>query len=124
MGIKAWNPSNLRVPVASALAVLVTAAAIAAVPASAREARAHAAGGSTCHLTRHDWTSYGYSYFEWLWVDRTSCGTGYYVAHRHGHVRGWGCSRKITAKSRFQYAATETCTSSGRIVQWKYSQNT
>jgi hypothetical protein len=123
MGNKAWNPARLRVALASALAVLATGAA-AAVPASAQRATAHSAGGTTCHLTRHDWTSYGYSYFQWLWVNRTSCGVGYYVAHHHGHVRGWGCSRKITARSSFQYDATETCNGGGRIVQWKYTQNT
>lgn len=109
-----------------AVAALATGmASLALVPAaSAHRGAAHAASGSACKLSRKDWTSFGYSYFESLWVNRTTCTTGRAVAKAHGRVPGWRCSRKITARASFQYDATETCTSGGRTVQWKYTQNT
>src|SRR5579864_6400187 len=108
----------------SAAALSTAMAGLALVPAAyAHRAMAHAANGTTCKLSRKDWTSFGYSYFESLWVNRTSCTTGRAVAQAHGRVRGWRCSRKITAQATFQYDATETCTSAGRTVQWKYTQN-
>lgn len=98
--------------------------AVCAAPASSHPARAGMASGTTCRLTHKDWTSFGYSYFQWLWVNHTTCTTGRYVAKYHGHVSGWRCTRKVTDKSSFQYDATETCMSGGRTVQWKYTQNT
>jgi hypothetical protein len=115
MNIKRW---------ATAAGCLAVIGALGALPAASQAVVSHAASGTTCKLSRKDWTSFGYSYFEWLWVNRTSCTTGRYVAKKHGHVSGWRCQRKITDKSSFQYDATETCTSSGRTVQWKYTQNT
>jgi hypothetical protein len=109
---------------ASAAGCLAVTGAVGAVPASSQPLRGHVAGGTTCKLSKKDWTSFGYSYFEWLWVNRTSCTTGRYVAKHHGRVSGWHCTRKITDRARFQYDATETCTGSGRTVQWKYTQNT
>ena len=116
--------ANVRRLITTATGVLALGATLAlAVPASSQAARAHASS-TTCHLTHKDWRSFGYSYFEWLWVNHTTCSTGRYVAKHHGHVRGWRCTRKITAKASFQYDATETCKSGRRIVQWKYTQNT
>lgn len=112
-----------RMRLATVAACAVAAAGAAAVPASGHTIGAHAASGATCHLTKKDWTSFGYSYFEWLWVNHTTCTTGRYVAKHHGRVSGWHCSRKITAQSSFQYDATETCRSGARSVQWKYTQN-
>ena len=109
----------VRLALAIALASLVFTAA-----ASSHQRTARAASGTTCKLSKKDWTSFGYSYFEWLWVDRTSCSTGRAVAKKHGHVPGWRCSSKTTAKSAFQYDATETCKGGSRIVEWKYTQNT
>jgi hypothetical protein len=107
-----------------ATAVLSTAVGgLALVPAAAAHRIAAHAASTNCRLSRHDWTSFGYSYFESLSVSRTSCTTGRAVAKAHGRVRGWRCSRKITAQASFQYDATETCTSGGRTVQWKYTQN-
>jgi hypothetical protein len=104
-------------------AVLAVGAALAlAAPASSHQYRAHAA--STCPLSRKDWTSFGYSYMEKLWVYSTSCSTGRYVAKKHGNVRGWRCSQKILDKSRFQYDAKKTCTSGRQKVVWQYTQNT
>ncbi len=110
-----------RAVVAGAVGPMVLLAM--AWPASAQRPLSHSAAGAVCKLSRKDWTSFGYSYFEWLWVNRTSCATGRSVAHAHGHLRGWRCSRKITAQASFQYDATETCTSGARAVQWKYTQN-
>ena len=112
-----------RVTGITAAALVAAAAAFGAAPASSHQAAARIASGTTCHLTHQDWTSFGYSYFEWLWVNHTTCTTGRYVAKHHGHVSGWSCTRKITAQSSFQYDATETCRSGGRTVQWKYTQN-
>lgn len=66
---------------------------------------------------------YGYSYLTSLTVNNTRCSTGYYVAHHHGYVSGWRCSRKTTASSPDQYDAQVTCKSGRRKVFWTFTQN-
>src|SRR5436190_21571250 len=39
----------------------------------------------------------GYTYLTGLWVQRTSCRTGKYLAKHHGRgVRGWRCCKRRT----------------------------
>lgn len=87
---------------------------------SARTPVAHAAGACRVGTGR----GYGYTYLTYLWVYKTKCSTGRYVAGHHGHVRGWGCGRKILDRSPVQYDARVTCKSGSRQVQWTYTQNT
>ena len=78
--------------------VLALAAVSAASSASANGPVAHAAGKCGIGNGR----GYNYSYLTFLWVFKTSCGTGKSVAKAHGHVRGWHCSKKILDKSPVQ----------------------
>lgn len=109
-------------PFRSAVSLLFVVLALAALPAasSARGPLAHAAGKCGVGSGR----GYGYSYLTFLWVYKTSCSTGKSVAKAHGHVRGWGCSKKILDKSPVQYDAKVTCKDGTREVQWEYTQNT
>lgn len=88
--------------------------------ASARSPIAHAAGKCGVGSGR----GYGYSYLTYLWVYRTSCANGSYLAKKHGRVSGWRCSKKILDRSPVQYDAKVTCNSGGRQVQWTFTQNT
>ena len=113
----------LRTLTAAAAVIATVGAALAfAGPATSHPVAAHAA--STCPLSKKDWTSFGYSYMEKLWVYGTSCSTGRYVAKKHGHVKGWRCSTQKLDSSPVQYNAKETCTSSRQKVVWQYTQNT
>jgi hypothetical protein len=105
-----------------AVAAAAAAALVFSAPASSHQPRARAS--STCPLSRKDWTSFGYSYMEKLWVYGASCGTGRYVAKKHGHVKGWRCSQQTLDKSPVQYNAKDTCTSGRQKVVWQYTQNT
>ena len=67
---------------------------------------------------------YGYSYLTSLTVRGTNCATGRGVVARHGHVPGWGCSKKRLATSPVQYDDRETCHSGSRQVVWTFTQNT
>lgn len=102
------------------LVVLAAAAVMSAGSTAQGSVLAQAAGACSKGNVR----AYGYSYLTWLWVYRTSCSTGRYVARHHGHVAGWKCTKKILDKISFQYDAQVTCTSRGRQVSWKYTQDT
>jgi hypothetical protein len=67
---------------------------------------------------------YGYTYLTSLKVTRTKCSTAKRVAKRHGHVRGWRCSKKRLATSPVQYNDRETCAQGSRRVVWTFTQNT
>jgi hypothetical protein len=67
---------------------------------------------------------YGYSYLTSLSVRNTNCGTGRYLARKHGHVRGWRCSKKRLDTSPVQYDDRETCTRRSAKVVWTFTQNT
>jgi hypothetical protein len=103
----------------SVLVVAVSFALAAAPVASAHSPVARAAGGCS-----YNWKAYGYSYLDKLTVIRTSCRTGRYVVHHHGHLRGWHCTRTRLASSSFQYNERVNCKSRGRWVKWTFTQNT
>jgi hypothetical protein len=100
--------------------VLVLTALGATSMASAGSPVAHAAGRCSVGSGR----GYGYSYLTYLWVSRTSCSNGSYVAKHHGKVRGWRCSKKILDRSSVQYDAKVSCSSGRRQVRWIFTQNT
>jgi hypothetical protein len=103
-----------------ALTMFVVLALIVVPTSSARVPIAHATGKCSYGNGR----SYGYSYLTFLWVFRTSCANGRTIAHKHGHVRGWRCTKKILDRAPVQYDAQVTCKSGSRQVQWKFTQNT
>jgi hypothetical protein len=101
--------------------MLVAGAVCAAVVPGALAAsgpQAHAA--ANCSVNYY---AYGYSYMDSLRVSHTSCKVGRAVAKKHGHVRGWRCSKKILDRSSVQYDAKITCHSGRRTVVWQYTQN-
>jgi hypothetical protein len=104
------------------LSVLIAAScaalALAVTAASAAEPQARAA--KSCFARTHN---YGYTYLTYLAVRNTSCDTGRFLAHKHGHVSGWNCHKHITAKSVVQYDADVTCTRGGRKVVWSFAQD-
>ena len=100
--------------IAASLAVLAVVSATSAAHPKARAAK-------TCFYRTHN---YGYSYLTYLAVRSTSCTTGRNVAHKHGHVSGWSCHKKITAKGVAQYDANVSCKSGKRQVVWSFVQNT
>ena len=110
-----------RISLVAALSALALTAAGGASAAPA----VHSAG--RCHLSSNDQRHSGPSYVTSLSVRNTKCRTGTAVVrsyHRHrGHVSGWGCHRRILAKSRFQYDARVTCKRGGKRVVWTYTQN-
>lgn len=95
--------------------VLLTASGALAQPPRARAAASCGVGSGH---------GYGYTYLTSLKVTRTSCSTGKRVVKRHGHVRGWRCSKKRLATSPVQYDDRETCSQSRRRVVWTFTQNT
>jgi hypothetical protein len=110
----------------AAIALLVSTGALASAglaawtAASAHGRIAHAA--ASCGVGSG--TGYGYTYLTSLSVTHTSCGTGRFVARKHGHVSGWHCSTKRLATSSVQYESRVICSSGGRRVVWTFSQNT
>jgi hypothetical protein len=67
---------------------------------------------------------YGYSYLTSLIVTNTSCSTGRNVAHHHGHVRGWHCTKTRLDTSPVQYDEKVACKNGSRRVKWTFTQNT
>ena len=67
----------------------------------------------------------GYTYLTGLWVQRTSCKTGKYLARHHGRVRGWRCSRRSTDRypNPVVFDGKVTCRSGGRRVDWNFTQD-
>jgi hypothetical protein len=102
--------------------VLVGAASLALIVASG--ALAHSPVAQTAGGCSYNWRNYGYSYLDKLTVKRTSCKTGRKVAHHHGHLRGWHCTKKRLDTSSFQYNDRVTCKSGARQVMWVFTQNT
>ena len=108
----------LRKTTLAAAALTAALAALPALDASAREARA---AGSCSVGSGH---GYGYSYLTSLNVSGTSCSTGRSVAKHHGRVSGWSCRSKRLDSSPVQYDERVTCRSGKRQVVWTYTQNT
>jgi hypothetical protein len=98
----------------SALPLAATASASSRGPI-ARAAR-------NCSVGRGN--GYGYSYLTSLTVHNTSCATGEHLAHKHGRVGGWHCSKKRLDTSPVQYDDRETCTSGSARVVWFFAQDT
>lgn len=88
--------------------------------ASARSPVAHASG--SC-LGKSGSRRLGYSYVTKLTFRRIGCTNARLVVRHHGG-RGWHCSKKVTAKSSFQYDAIMTCNRGGRQVKWWFTQDT
>jgi hypothetical protein len=105
---------------AGSLVLVVAVAAVLMAGSASGRSVAHTAG--TCSVGSG--RGYGYSYLTYLWVYKTNCSTGRNVARHHGHVKGWGCKKKILDRSPVQYDAKVTCRSGKRQVQWTYTQNT
>jgi hypothetical protein len=108
------------------LAILIVAgfAALAsfATATSTAKPRAHAA--KVCRYNGRNYSYYHYSYLTYLAVSKTSCDTGRYLAHKHGHVSGWRCTRKTLDHSPTQWDGSVSCWSRGRHVVWSFAQNT
>jgi hypothetical protein len=101
--------------------LIVASLAVLAIVSATSAAQPRAQAARTCFYRTHN---YGYSYLTYLAVRNTSCTTGRYVAHKHGHVSGWSCHKRITAKGPVQYDASVTCKSGRRQVVWSFAQNT
>jgi hypothetical protein len=110
---------SVRLLVPLLIIVLAFAAATAASGAP-RPPSAHAAGSCNVGSGRND----GYSYVTSLSVRRTSCARGMTLVKHHGHLRGWGCKKKLLDKSPVQYDARMTCHSGAKQVVWTFTQNT
>ncbi len=105
---------------AVAASAMIASALSASASASSSGPAARAAG--SCSVGNG--LGYGYSYLTSLTVSRTSCGTGKNLAHKHGRVSGWHCSRKRLDTSPVQYDDRETCTKGSIKVVWTFTQNT
>jgi hypothetical protein len=91
-----------------------------AATGSARNRTAHVAGRCSVGSGRND----GYSYVTSLSVSRTNCKSGLNLVKHHGHLRGWGCKKKLLDRSPVQYDARMTCKSGAKQVVWTFTQNT
>jgi hypothetical protein len=102
--------------------LLVAAVVAATAAASSAHSRSSARAAGSCQVGsgRHD----GYSYVTSLSVRRTSCSNGLKLVKHHGHLRGWGCKKKLLDRSPVQYDARMTCKSGGKQVVWTFTQNT
>jgi hypothetical protein len=108
---------RLSILIAAGLAVL----AVGVTTASGAKPKAKAQAAKTCFFRSRN---YHYSYLTYLAVSHTSCDTGRFVAHNHGHVSGWSCHKTITAKGKAQYDADVSCRKGARHVVWSFTQNT